>query len=150
MCTTTITTDTEYPSSVEQLGNNENNDINNTDRHNVTAKDASYFDYEDDDDNDDDDEYLILENLNLTVSSYAARTYMIVGLVVILVASIREICLLNSTDVTNAKGGVAAWPDVPKPGATLGNLTPADRHGSVQYASNLSFPPFTNAKGTEK
>lgn len=35
---------------------------------------------------------------------------------------------------TNAKGGVAAWPDVPKPGATLGNLTPADRHGSVQVS----------------
>lgn len=33
---------------------------------------------------------------------------------------------------TNAKGGVAAWPDVQKSGATLGNLTPADRHGSVQ------------------
>lgn len=33
---------------------------------------------------------------------------------------------------TNAKGGVAAWPDVQKTGATLGNLTPADRHGSVQ------------------
>lgn len=33
----------------------------------------------------------------------------------------------------NAKGGVAAaWPDVQKSGATLGNLTPADRHGSVQ------------------
>ncbi|XP_049304875.1 casein kinase I isoform X42 [Bactrocera dorsalis] len=38
----------------------------------------------------------------------------------------------NVTAKTNAKGGVAAWPDVPKPGATLGNLTPADRHGSVQ------------------
>ncbi|XP_037897883.1 casein kinase I isoform X14 [Glossina fuscipes] len=72
----------------------------NKDRHNVTAKDASYFDYEDDDDNDDDDEYLILE--------------------------------------TNAKGGVAAWPDVPKPGATLGNLTPADRHGSVQVVSSTN------------
>lgn len=33
---------------------------------------------------------------------------------------------------TNAKSGVAAWPDVQKSGATLGNLTPADRHGSVQ------------------
>lgn len=33
---------------------------------------------------------------------------------------------------TNAKGGIAAWPDVQKSGATLGNLTPADRHGSVQ------------------
>lgn len=33
---------------------------------------------------------------------------------------------------TNAKGGVAAWPDVQKSSATLGNLTPADRHGSVQ------------------
>lgn len=33
---------------------------------------------------------------------------------------------------TNSKGGVAAWPDVPKQTGTLGNLTPADRHGSVQ------------------
>lgn len=33
---------------------------------------------------------------------------------------------------TNTKGGVAAWPDVQKSGPTLGNLTPADRHGSVQ------------------
>ncbi|XP_055904726.1 casein kinase I isoform X4 [Eupeodes corollae] len=39
---------------------------------------------------------------------------------------------------TNAKGGVAAWPDVPKPGATLGNLTPADRHGSVQVVSSTN------------
>ncbi|XP_037956359.1 casein kinase I isoform X2 [Teleopsis dalmanni] len=69
----------------------------NKDRHNVTAKDISYFDYADDDD---DEEYLILE--------------------------------------TNAKGGVAAWPDVPKPGATLGNLTPADRHGSVQVVSSTN------------
>ncbi|KAH8277287.1 hypothetical protein KR026_008724, partial [Drosophila bipectinata] len=38
----------------------------------------------------------------------------------------------------NAKGGVAAWPDVPKPGATLGNLTPADRHGSVQVVSSTN------------
>uniref|UniRef100_A0A1B0DD31 Casein kinase 1 gamma C-terminal domain-containing protein n=1 Tax=Phlebotomus papatasi TaxID=29031 RepID=A0A1B0DD31_PHLPP len=30
------------------------------------------------------------------------------------------------------KGNVAAWTDVPKTGVTLGNLTPADRHGSVQ------------------
>ncbi|XP_036325265.1 casein kinase I isoform X9 [Rhagoletis pomonella] len=73
----------------------------NKDRHNVTAKDISYFDYEEDDDDDDgDEEYLILE--------------------------------------TNAKGGVAAWPDVPKPGATLGNLTPADRHGSVQVVSSTN------------
>ncbi|XP_049304874.1 casein kinase I isoform X41 [Bactrocera dorsalis] len=71
----------------------------NKDRHNVTAKDISYFDYEEDDD-DGDEEYLILE--------------------------------------TNAKGGVAAWPDVPKPGATLGNLTPADRHGSVQVVSSTN------------
>uniref|UniRef100_A0A182TBT0 Casein kinase 1 gamma C-terminal domain-containing protein n=1 Tax=Anopheles maculatus TaxID=74869 RepID=A0A182TBT0_9DIPT len=34
---------------------------------------------------------------------------------------------------TNSKGGVAAWPDVPKQTGTLGNLTPADRHGSVQF-----------------
>ncbi|XP_037806781.1 casein kinase I isoform X18 [Lucilia sericata] len=67
----------------------------NKDRHNVTGKDVSYFDYEDDD-----EEFLILE--------------------------------------TNAKGGVAAWPDVPKPGATLGNLTPADRHGSVQVVSSTN------------
>lgn len=33
------------------------------------------------------------------------------------------------------KGGVAAWADVPK--GTLGNLTPADRHGSVQVRSSL-------------
>lgn len=33
---------------------------------------------------------------------------------------------------TNAKGNVAAWSDMPKPGVVLGNLTPADRHGSVQ------------------
>ncbi|CAD7093663.1 unnamed protein product [Hermetia illucens] len=39
---------------------------------------------------------------------------------------------------TNAKGAVAAWPDVPKPGATLGNLTPADRHGSVQVVSSTN------------
>lgn len=32
------------------------------------------------------------------------------------------------------KGGVSAWPDAPKQGATLGNLTPADRHGSVQVS----------------
>ncbi|XP_036229028.2 casein kinase I isoform X6 [Bactrocera oleae] len=71
----------------------------NKDRHNVTAKDISYFDYDEDED-DGDEEYLILE--------------------------------------TNAKGGVAAWPDVPKPGATLGNLTPADRHGSVQVVSSTN------------
>lgn len=41
------------------------------------------------------------------------------------------------TSQTNAKGGVAAWPDVPKPGVTLGNLTPADRHGSVQVSPNF-------------
>ncbi|CAO1421841.1 unnamed protein product [Diamesa serratosioi] len=35
------------------------------------------------------------------------------------------------------KGGVAAWPDVPKQG-TLGNLTPADRHGSVQVVSSTN------------
>lgn len=32
----------------------------------------------------------------------------------------------------SAKGNVAAWSDMPKPGVALGNLTPADRHGSVQ------------------
>ncbi|XP_063696173.1 casein kinase I isoform X3 [Culicoides brevitarsis] len=39
---------------------------------------------------------------------------------------------------TNAKGGVAAWSDVPKQGNTLGNLTPADRHGSVQVVSSTN------------
>jgi casein kinase 1 gamma len=39
---------------------------------------------------------------------------------------------------TNAKSGVAAWPDVQKSGATLGNLTPADRHGSVQVVSSTN------------
>lgn len=38
---------------------------------------------------------------------------------------------------TNAKGGVAAWSDVPKQGNTLGNLTPADRHGSVQVRKSF-------------
>ncbi|XP_020798628.1 casein kinase I isoform X4 [Drosophila serrata] len=73
----------------------------NKDRHNVTAKDVSYFDFDDDIDNENEnEEYIILQ--------------------------------------TNAKGGVAAWPDVPKPGATLGNLTPADRHGSVQVVSSTN------------
>ncbi|XP_039491149.1 casein kinase I isoform X3 [Drosophila santomea] len=71
----------------------------NKDRHNVTAKDVSYFDFDDEVDNEN-EEYIILQ--------------------------------------TNAKGGVAAWPDVPKPGATLGNLTPADRHGSVQVVSSTN------------
>ncbi|XP_041451098.1 casein kinase I isoform X11 [Drosophila obscura] len=71
----------------------------NKDRHNVTAKDVSYFDFDDDNENEN-EEYIILQ--------------------------------------TNAKGGVAAWPDVPKPGATLGNLTPADRHGSVQVVSSTN------------
>ncbi|XP_017847093.1 casein kinase I isoform X9 [Drosophila busckii] len=44
----------------------------------------------------------------------------------------------NVTAKTNAKGGVAAWPEVPKPGATHGNLTPADRHGSVQVVSSTN------------
>ncbi|XP_065079634.1 casein kinase I isoform X10 [Ochlerotatus camptorhynchus] len=39
---------------------------------------------------------------------------------------------------TNSKGGVAAWPDVPKQTGTLGNLTPADRHGSVQVVSSTN------------
>ncbi|XP_059621576.1 casein kinase I isoform X5 [Phlebotomus argentipes] len=39
---------------------------------------------------------------------------------------------------TNAKGNVAAWTDVPKTGVTLGNLTPADRHGSVQVVSSTN------------
>lgn len=47
---------------------------------------------------------------------------------------------------TNAKGGVAAWPDVPKPGATLGNLTPADRHGSVQVSSEIESDMLKQAK----
>uniref|UniRef100_A0A0A9WGA3 non-specific serine/threonine protein kinase n=1 Tax=Lygus hesperus TaxID=30085 RepID=A0A0A9WGA3_LYGHE len=35
--------------------------------------------------------------------------------------------------------GVAAWPDVSKqPSHTLGNLTPADRHGSVQVVSSTN------------
>lgn len=35
--------------------------------------------------------------------------------------------------------GVTAWPDVPKqPSHTLGNLTPADRHGSVQVVSSTN------------
>ncbi|XP_037707398.1 casein kinase I isoform X10 [Drosophila subpulchrella] len=71
----------------------------NKDRHNVTAKDVSYFDFDDEVDNEN-EEYIILQ--------------------------------------TNAKGGVAAWPDVPKSGATLGNLTPADRHGSVQVVSSTN------------
>ncbi|XP_033232407.1 casein kinase I isoform X6 [Drosophila pseudoobscura] len=71
----------------------------NKDRHNVTAKDVSYFDFDDDNENEN-EEYIVLQ--------------------------------------TNAKGGVAAWPDVPKPGATLGNLTPADRHGSVQVVSSTN------------
>ncbi|XP_030571749.1 casein kinase I isoform X3 [Drosophila novamexicana] len=70
----------------------------NKDRHNVTAKDVSYFDFNEIDN--ENEEYIILQ--------------------------------------TNAKGGVAAWPDVPKPGATLGNLTPADRHGSVQVVSSTN------------
>ncbi|XP_064535764.1 casein kinase I isoform X16 [Drosophila montana] len=70
----------------------------NKDRHNVTAKDVSYFDFDEIDN--ENEEYIILQ--------------------------------------TNAKGGVAAWPDVPKPGATLGNLTPADRHGSVQVVSSTN------------
>ncbi|XP_039291630.1 casein kinase I isoform X1 [Nilaparvata lugens] len=37
------------------------------------------------------------------------------------------------------KGGVAAWPDVSKmPAHNLGNLTPADRHGSVQVVSSTN------------
>ncbi|XP_063696177.1 casein kinase I isoform X6 [Culicoides brevitarsis] len=44
----------------------------------------------------------------------------------------------QSTNRTNAKGGVAAWSDVPKQGNTLGNLTPADRHGSVQVVSSTN------------
>ncbi|XP_054287375.1 casein kinase I isoform X5 [Macrosteles quadrilineatus] len=43
---------------------------------------------------------------------------------------------------TASKGGgkgVAAWPDVSKqPSHTLGNLTPADRHGSVQVVSSTN------------
>ncbi|XP_017847088.1 casein kinase I isoform X4 [Drosophila busckii] len=70
----------------------------NKDRHNVTAKDVSFFDFDDVDNKI--DEYIMLQ--------------------------------------TNAKGGVAAWPEVPKPGATHGNLTPADRHGSVQVVSSTN------------
>ncbi|XP_055324871.1 casein kinase I isoform X10 [Sitodiplosis mosellana] len=44
----------------------------------------------------------------------------------------------TTANKTNAKGGVAAWPDVQKSGATLGNLTPADRHGSVQVVSSTN------------
>lgn len=48
------------------------------------------------------------------------------------------VCVLQKA---NAKGGVAAWSDVQKSGATLGNLTPADRHGSVQvrYVVHVLF-----------
>ncbi|CRL07157.1 CLUMA_CG020148, isoform C [Clunio marinus] len=38
---------------------------------------------------------------------------------------------------TSKGGGVAAWPDLPKQG-NLGNLTPADRHGSVQVVSSTN------------
>ncbi|XP_063215572.1 casein kinase I isoform X3 [Bacillus rossius redtenbacheri] len=34
--------------------------------------------------------------------------------------------------------GVPAWPDVPKQQNALGNLTPADRHGSVQVVSSTN------------
>lgn len=47
--------------------------------------------------------------------------------------------------VQTNKGGVAAWADVPK--GTLGNLTPADRHGSVQVragAPPVYHPPLLN------
>ncbi|XP_034248618.1 casein kinase I isoform X4 [Thrips palmi] len=39
-----------------------------------------------------------------------------------------------------AAKGVPAWPDVPnkQPNNTLGNLTPADRHGSVQVVSSTN------------
>ncbi|XP_055378017.1 casein kinase I isoform X7 [Condylostylus longicornis] len=44
----------------------------------------------------------------------------------------------HPTSKANTKQGVSAWPDVPKQGATLGNLTPADRHGSVQVVSSTN------------
>ncbi|XP_052866897.1 casein kinase I isoform X1 [Anopheles cruzii] len=44
----------------------------------------------------------------------------------------------TAANKTNSKGGVAAWPDVPKQTGTLGNLTPADRHGSVQVVSSTN------------
>ncbi|XP_034248608.1 casein kinase I isoform X3 [Thrips palmi] len=42
--------------------------------------------------------------------------------------------------VEGAAKGVPAWPDVPnkQPNNTLGNLTPADRHGSVQVVSSTN------------
>lgn len=42
----------------------------------------------------------------------------------------------NRSYAQTNKGGVAAWADVPK--GTLGNLTPADRHGSVQVRAGAS------------
>lgn len=42
--------------------------------------------------------------------------------------------------IAQTNKGVAAWPDVPK--GTLGNLTPADRHGSVQVRVGV-FPKFS-------
>lgn len=49
-------------------------------------------------------------------------------------------CRLNlNPKIAQTNKGVAAWPDVPK--GTLGNLTPADRHGSVQVRVGV-FPNF--------
>lgn len=45
-------------------------------------------------------------------------------------------------------GGVAAWSDVQKTGATLGNLTPADRHGSVQVCCLLCVHAFSDRNRT--
>lgn len=45
--------------------------------------------------------------------------------------------LSSFSGLQGAAKGVPAWPDVPnkQPNNTLGNLTPADRHGSVQVSS---------------
>ena len=48
--------------------------------------------------------------------------------------------IINPWNKQTNKGGVAAWADVPK--GTLGNLTPADRHGSVQVRSSLFASVF--------
>jgi hypothetical protein len=50
------------------------------------------------------------------------------------------VCLFVRLDwlvlcMQGAGKGVPAWPDIPKQqGNQLGNLTPADRHGSVQVS----------------
>ncbi|XKL63992.1 hypothetical protein PGB90_006356 [Kerria lacca] len=47
--------------------------------------------------------------------------------------------VVTGTTKGGGKGGVTAWPDVSKQSThTLGNLTPADRHGSVQVVSSTN------------